>query len=96
MNRVVDLQSGPMTLSMRPRPPQDFFQVLRPRVRLLRLIKAPKKVAVAPGSIFYTEADFEAEHQLEDARLWADVMALQARSIPRAAPPPCRRLPAIF
>ncbi|KIY92710.1 DNA polymerase I, partial [Monoraphidium neglectum] len=53
-------------------PDKDFFQVLRPRVRLLRLIKAPKKVAVAPGSIFYTEADFEAEHQLGDARLWAD------------------------
>lgn len=34
-------------------------------------------MARAPGSIFYTVEDFEAEHQLGDARLWADVMALE-------------------
>jgi 5'-3' exonuclease len=43
----------------------------------MRLIKAPKKAALRPGSAFYTEADFEAEHGLGSPRLWADVMALQ-------------------
>lgn len=67
---------APAKLSPRP---QDFFQLLGPRVRLLRLIKSPKKTALAPGSPFYTLEDFEAEHALGDAALWADVMALQAR-----------------
>jgi len=43
----------------------------------MRLIKAPKKLSLHPGSPFYTLEDFEAEHQLGDPRLWADVMALQ-------------------
>lgn len=57
--------------------PQDFFQLLRPRLRLMRMIKSPKKESLRPGSMFYTLEDFEAEHQLGDAGLWADVMALQ-------------------
>ena len=43
----------------------------------MRMIKAPKKAALRPGSAFYTLEDFEAEHALGDARLWADVLALQ-------------------
>ncbi|KAI8476382.1 MAG: PIN domain-like protein [Monoraphidium minutum] len=58
-------------------PDKDFFQLLCPRVRLLRLIKSPKKAARAPGSPFYTLEDFEAEHGLGAAARWADVMALQ-------------------
>ncbi|GBF96296.1 DNA polymerase I [Raphidocelis subcapitata] len=58
-------------------PDKDFFQLLGPHVRLMRMIKAPKKVSLRPGSRFYTLEDFEAEHQLGSPALWADVMALQ-------------------
>jgi hypothetical protein len=69
------------TTARPPPPPQDFFQLLGPRVRLMRMIKAPKKVSLHPGSPFYTVDDFEAEHQLGDPRLWADVMALQVGGV---------------
>lgn len=57
---------------------QDFFQLLGPRVRLMRMIKAPKKASLRPGSSYYTSEDFDAEHDLGpgNARLWADALAL--------------------
>jgi hypothetical protein len=54
--------------------PQDFFQILRPRIQLLRLLRS----ATTPWpNAPYTLAQFQQEFQLEDAVLWADVQALQ-------------------
>lgn len=51
--------------------PQDFFQLLSPRVSLLRLTKNSGRTEQ------YTLADFQLDKGLTDARLWADVLALQ-------------------